>query len=227
MIPRACGSGGIGHSEWSNFVTRMNLRSFLLLLAAFALPLAAEDEKSAVIAVQPLGPVKAERLAVVKQGLEQAFGVTVELRKASPLPKSAWYAPRARYRADTLLDHLKETAGPKPPVVIGITEKDISCTKDEHVDWGIFGLGELDGRACIASTFRLGARGADEKKLRERLRKVAIHEVGHVTGLPHCPKAGCVMQDAEASINTVDRESGAFCAECKAAGLKWIAEKAK
>jgi archaemetzincin len=205
----------------------MNLRTLLLLLATFALPLAAEDAKPSVIAVQPLGPVKAERLAVVKQGLEQAFGVTVEVRKSSPLPKSAWYAPRSRYRADILLDHLHETAGPKPPVVIGITEKDISCTKDEHVDWGIFGLGELDGRTCILSTFRLGARGADEKKLRERLRKVAIHEVGHVTGLPHCPQAGCVMQDAEASIETVDRESGAFCEECKTASLKWIAEKTK
>jgi archaemetzincin len=227
VIPRAYGSGGIGHFEWSNSFTRMNLRTFLLLLATFALPLAAEDAKPSVIAVQPLGPVKAERLAVVKQGLEQAFGVTVEVRKSSPLPKSAWYAPRSRYRADILLDHLHETAGPKPPVVIGITEKDISCTKDEHVDWGIFGLGELDGRTCILSTFRLGARGADEKKLRERLRKVAIHEVGHVTGLPHCPQAGCVMQDAEASIETVDRESGAFCEECKTASLKWIAEKTK
>jgi archaemetzincin len=205
----------------------MILRSLFLLLATFAFPITAAEEKPAVIAVQPLGPVNAERLAVVKQGLEQAFGVTVEVRKSSPLPKSAWYAPRARYRADTLLDHLKETAGPKPPVVIGITEKDISCTKDQYVDWGIFGLGELDGRACIVSSFRLSARGADEKKLRERLRKVAIHEVGHVTGLPHCPKAGCVMQDAEASIDTVDRESGAFCEECKAASLKWIEGKTK
>jgi archaemetzincin len=205
----------------------MNLRTFLLLLLAFVLPLSAADERPAAIAVQPLGPVKAERLAIVKQGLEQAFGVAVEVRKSIPLPKSAWYAPRSRYRADTLLDHLHETAGPKPPVVIGITEKDISATKGEHVDWGIFGLGELDGRTCIVSTFRLGARGADEKKLRERLRKVAIHEVGHVTGLPHCPKAGCVMQDAEASIDTVDRETGAFCAECKATSIKWIEEKAQ
>lgn len=224
-MPRACSSGGIGQDQVVIPYSAMTFRSFLFLL--LALPIAAAEEKPAAIAVQPLGPVKAERLAVVKQGLEQAFGVAVEVRKSIPLPKSAWYAPRARYRADTLLDHLHETAGPKPPVVIGITEKDISCTKDEHVDWGIFGLGELDGRTCIVSTFRLGARGADEKKLRERLRKVAIHEVGHVTGLPHCPKAGCVMQDAEASIETVDRESGASCEECKAASLKWIAEKTK
>lgn len=205
----------------------MNLRTFLLLLCAFALPAFAVEEKPAAIAIQPLGPVKAERLTMVKQGLEQSFGVTVTLLESRALPKSAWYPPRGRYRAEKLLDHLMEAVDAKHPIVIGITEKDISTTKDEHEDWGIFGLGELDGRACIVSTFRLGARGADEKKLRERLRKVAIHEVGHVTGLPHCPKAGCVMQDAEASIDTVDRETGTFCETCKVAGLKWIGEKAK
>jgi predicted Zn-dependent protease len=36
-----------------------------------------------------------------------------------------------------------------------------------------------------------------------------------------------VMQDAEASIETVDRESGTFCEACKAASLKWIAEKTR
>lgn len=201
-------------------------RLLLLLLLAFSRLMAAE-EKPAPIALQPLGGVKAERIDVVKRGLEQAFGVTVILLENRPLPKSAWYAPRGRYRADNLLEHLKEVVPAKHPVVIGITEKDISTTKDEHVDWGIFGLGELDGRSCVVSTFRLGAGGADEAKLRERLRKVAIHEVGHVTGLPHCPQAGCVMQDAEASIQTVDRESGAFCDSCKATSLKWLQDKSK
>lgn len=202
----------------------MTIRSLLPLLFGIALPVFAEAEKPAVIAVQPLGKVTAERLQVVKNGLEQAYGVSVELMKAAPLPQSAWYAPRGRYRADKLLDHLNESAAPRHRIVIGITEKDISTSKAEHVDWGIFGLGEVDGRVCVVSTFRLGARGADEKKLRDRLRKVAIHEVGHVTSLPHCPKAGCVMQDAESSIETVDRESGAFCDPCKSTSLKWITE---
>ncbi|MCW1921025.1 hypothetical protein OKA05_00570 [Luteolibacter arcticus] len=205
----------------------MILRRALLLLLAFAKLAVAEEEKPAMIALQPLGPVKAERIAVVKRGLEEAFGVKVALLENRPLPKSAWYAPRSRYRADDLLEHLKEIVPAKHPVVIGITEKDISTTKDEHVDWGIFGLGELDGRSCIVSTFRLGARGADEAKLRDRLRKVAIHEIGHVTGLPHCPQATCVMQDAEASIETVDRETGIFCEPCKAASLKWLQDKSK
>lgn len=205
----------------------MSFRSLVLLLFAFAMPTSIAAEKAAFIAIQPLGKVAPERLEVARQGLARSFGVTVEVLETRPLPKTAWYPPRSRYRADRLLDHLKDIVDAKHPVVIGITEKDISATKDEHVDWGIFGLGELDGRSCIVSTFRLGARGADETKLRERLRKIAIHEVGHVTGLPHCESAGCVMQDAEASIDTVDRESGAFCEGCKAACQKWVGEKAK
>lgn len=201
----------------------MILRALLLLTAAIS----AAESRPAFIAVQPLGPVTAERLTIVKQGLEQAYGVPVQVMKTQPLPKSAWYAPRSRYRADKLLDHLNTTAHTSHPVLIGITEIDISSTKGEHIDWGIFGLGEVDGRACVVSTFRLNARGADEAKLRERLRKVAIHEVGHVTGLLHCPTVGCVMQDAESSIDTVDNETGTFCEECKTTNTKWIAKHGK
>lgn len=189
---------------------------FLLLTAIFS---HAEPEKQTVIAIQPLGEVNQERLNIVKKGLEDAFGLKVETLEAKPLPKEAWYEPRSRYRADKLLTFLGDQTDVKYRIVIGLTAKDISTTKGEHEDWGIFGLGELDGRVCLVSSFRLNARGADEAKLRERMRKVAIHEVGHVMGLDHCPTKGCVMRDAESSILTVDEETGEFCKECKA-GLK-------
>ena len=88
-------------------------------------------------------------------------------------------------------------------------------------------MGELAGRACVVATFRRGARGADEKQLRGRLRKVAIHEVGHVMGLEHCPQDGCVMRDAESSIATVDGESGKFCEKCKSGWEAWLREIGK
>lgn len=201
------------------------MRSLFCSLLLLAGPLAAE-EKPAAIAIQPLGKVNAQHLAEVKAGLEKSYGLRVELLAMRLLPKEAWYEPRGRYRAEKLLTHL-DTAVPaaQAAVVIGITEKDISTTKDEHVDWGIFGLGDLVGRTCVVSTFRLSARGADEKKLRDRLRKIAIHEIGHVAGLEHCPTAGCVMRDAEASIAKVDAESGEFCAACKERATEGLTRK--
>lgn len=100
--------------------------------------------------------------------------------------------------------------------IVGLTEKDISTTKGEIEDWGVFGLGYLPGKACIVSTFRLGAKAepADAERIkRERLVKVVIHEIGHNFGLDHCPEIRCTMQDAMGSILTVDRENG-FCRKC-------------
>ncbi len=175
----------------------------------------AEPAKEIIIAIQPLGDVKQVRLDIVKKGLEDAFGLKVETLATKPLPKEAWYEPRSRYRAEKILTFLDDKTVDQYRIVIGLTSKDISTTKDEHEDWGIFGFGEVGGRVCVVSTFRLNARGADEAKLRERMRKVAIHEVGHVMGLDHCPEKGCIMQDAESSIVTVDEENGQFCETCK------------
>lgn len=198
------------------------MRSFAVAAVLALAPALAATPPPAVIALQPCGEVKPEHLAVVKEGLEQAYGLPVTTLPTKALPKAAWYAPRQRYRADVLLDDLTNQPPATCRIVIGLTAKDISVTKDQHEDWGIFGLGEIDGRACVVSTFRLGARGANEAKLRDRLRKVAIHEVGHVMGLPHCPSAGCVMRDAEASITTVDAETGACCESCAKAWRQWV-----
>lgn len=207
-----------------NLIMRQLLALTFLLFSGRVL---AEGPAAVTIAVQPLDAVKAERLAVVKKGLEEAFGLKVELLASRPLPKEAWYAPRGRYRAEKLLDDLSAKTAANYQIVVGVTAKDISTTKGEHEDWGIFGLGELDGRVCVVSTFRLGARGAGEKQLRDRLRKVAVHEAGHVMGLEHCPREGCVMRDAESSIATVDGETGKFCAECTAGWHSWLKDQAQ
>lgn len=200
-----------------------------LILATFTClqTTAAESPPRILIAIQPLDNVKAERLEVVKQGLEESFGLKVDILTEKPPAKAAWHAPRGRYRAEKLLDQLNDDVSIKYRIVVGVTGKDISTTKGDHEDWGIFGLGEVGGRACVLSTFRLAARGADETHLRERLRKVAIHEVGHVVGLEHCPREGCVMHDAESSIATVDGESGKFCESCQAGWERWLREAGK
>ena len=96
----------------------------------------------------------------------------------------------------------------KPVKIFGLTAVDISTTKDDVKDCGIFGLGTLDGATCVISTFRLGARKASAAKRIERLIKVVNHEIGHTFGLDHCPTPHCLMEDAK---GTVDSEDGGFC----------------
>ena len=129
------------------------------------------------------------------------------LVKTMPLPSSAFYAPRNRYRADSLINYLSRL-GNAGTVIIGLTDKDISTTKDNLRDWGIMGLGFQPGDACVISTFRLSkARSTGQ------FYKLALHELGHTEGLPHCSNKTCLMRDAEGS-NHLDEERG-FCEPCK------------
>ncbi len=131
----------------------------------------------------------------------------LNLLKPIALPKRAYYAPRNRYRADTLI-YILRNATEDGHVTMGLTNKDISAEKGKVFDYGIMGLAYQPGKSCVVSTYRLS-----KKNINEQFFKVAIHELGHTQGLPHCPNKTCLMTDAEGK-NKTDNESG-FCDKCK------------
>jgi len=187
-----------------------------LFLSFFIIPLhATEKPKKTIIAVQPYKGFSKELTKLVAKGLEADYEMTVVILPVTALPKEAYYKPRSRYRADILLDYLGADVNVPFTKIIGLTHKDISTTNGEHYDWGIFGLGSMGGKPCVVSTFRLRARGANDKLFRQRLARVATHEIGHTLGLPHCPNKNCNMVDAEGSILSVDKGTGKLCAPCK------------
>jgi len=158
------------------------------------------------IAVQPFSDITADEAKYVFTGLKNIYSHVI-LLKAIPLPQAAFYPLRNRYRADSLINFLSvNTAADQ--VTIGLTGKDISTSKDSIADWGVMGLGFCPGKACIASSFRL----SKSQKLNQ-LFKVAIHELGHTQGLPHCTVKYCFMRDAEGH-NPTDEEKD-FCPRCK------------
>lgn len=140
----------------------------------------------------------------------------VELKKSIPLPKTAFNPQRQRYRADTIIAYLHRKNTQKD-LTIGLTNKDISATKNKIQDWGVMGLGYCPGNTCVASTFRL-----NKEKAAIQLFKVAIHELGHTQGLAHCKIKYCFMRDAEGK-NPTDEETD-FCLNCKKFLLKkgWV-----
>jgi len=156
--------------------------------------------------------------AAIAEGLERELQVRVETMPARPLPEEAYYAPRRRYRADTLLEHLGPLLEDAPPhvKVLGFTARDISTTARGAYDWGVFGLGDLGGRSAVLSTFRLRRRVRDQDHFRFRVVTTAVHEVGHTLGLEHCTEHRCVMNDAHGSIRPVDESTGSLGRECRA-----------
>jgi archaemetzincin len=168
-----------------------------------------------MVALQPLGKVSPEAVQSAQAAMADFWGADVQILPAQPLPSSAWYEPRHRYRAGRLLDWLAALVVPQADRVVGLTGSDISTTKDSYSDWGIFGLGQLGGRVCVVSTYRLGKGVGGHDLPRARLVKVLNHEMGHTFGLEHCTTAHCLMEDAQGSMSTVDAEPGGLCAVCR------------
>jgi archaemetzincin len=159
-----------------------------------------------VIVIQPFNDLPLSQAESVQKEIAKICAGT-QLRNAIPLPQSSYYQPRNRYRADSLIRYLS-AYGSADTVLIGLTSKDISTVKNNIPDWGVMGLGYCPGNACVVSTFRLS-----KTNLANQFYKVAIHELGHTQGLPHCKNKSCFMRDAEGG-NHLNEETD-FCPQCK------------
>src|SRR5262245_34294471 len=165
--------------------------------------------------VQPLGDeLAAEDSELVKTALEALIGLSVKVLPRAPLPANAWYPARRRYRADRLLDFLDPRLPADGTRILGLTGTDISTTKGKVFDWGVLGLGRVDGASSVISRLRCALQSRGPRPRRRRLATVAGHAPGHTLGLEHCPNRGCLMEDAEGRVATCDREYD-FCPRCR------------
>lgn len=177
-------------------------------------------DNSVEISLVNFGNIDESQIEFVKSTLENKFKIDSIILFDQELPKEAYYKPRNRYRADKLIKFLKENY--ETDKVIGITNKDISTTVDEHEDWGIMGLAYRSGKSCVVSTFRTFRNAKSDTHKNERLKKVTIHEFGHTLGLSHCENSKtCVMRDANGKVATID-ETDDFCDKCNSQIKKYL-----
>jgi archaemetzincin len=181
-------------------------RPITLLTIFFCLFCSCKTNHDKVILIQPYSDFNEKLSGQVHKQMMDIYP-NIVIAKTIPLPIGAYYKLRDRYRADSLIKYMSRSIG-QDTIVIGMTTRDISTTKDSIADWGIMGLGYCPGNACVVSTFRLS-----KTKLSDQFYKVALHELGHTLGLKHCPDKTCLMRDAEGG-NPLDKEKD-FCPSCK------------
>ncbi|REC63495.1 Zn-dependent protease [Chryseobacterium pennae] len=166
-----------------------------------------QEQKAAItILIQPFRDIPSEKVGKVTEGIRKVYP-NIKVLDAIDFPGNAYYKERNRYRADSIIKFLSAETK-EGFVTIGLTSKDISVTKGNVKDFGVMGLGYRPGKACVASNFRLNKINSDEQ-----FYKIAIHELGHTQGLPHCPEKMCFMRDAEGKNPT--NEETDFCKKCK------------
>lgn len=206
----------------------MRLRfNFTLLVVVFFLAslvgCAGKQSSRKVVAIQPVGNVSKTQIEIAKVALDSVYRVKVIVLKTIEPPAETFVNIKTpRYRADKLIAWLKDQKADSVDYIMGLTGYDISVSKTDgagnikepksrYEDFGIFGLGYRPGNSCVVSYFRLGE---DTTKMKDRLSKICVHELGHNLGLPHCENKSCVMTDAVEKISSIDNARLKLCEKC-------------
>ncbi len=183
-------------------------------------------EPSKRIAIQLYGDFSIAKADTIAKTISVFYKMKTTILPPIQLPKTAFVDIKSpRYRADSIIRIQNRTLARPFDFVIGLTNKDISVTKKgtdgnilkpewKYNDFGIMGLGYCPGNSCIVSTYRL--KSSNKELELARLKKVAIHELGHNLGLPHCKNTHCVMTSAAEKSSTIDNEYLELCKKCNA-----------
>ncbi|UCE23063.1 MAG: archaemetzincin family Zn-dependent metalloprotease [Candidatus Aminicenantes bacterium] len=164
----------------------------------------------------PIGSTEQSVLEVLDRELEKAFSSGVERHEKMGLPQDAFDPRRNQYFCPHIMNTLRsfielENEGDK---VLGIADVDLYVSGLNFV----FGQAELGGHFAVISLTRLRQSyyglPEDTKIFQERTIKEAVHELGHVHGLEHCPESTCVMHFSN-SLDDTDRKSTSFCSRCQ------------
>lgn len=177
----------------------------------------AVHQDSSIMALLPIGDVDPQRVVIIAEELRSFYGMSIRILPKRGHFKQAKLENTYRYSASMVLSLLKPLKPADCDKILGITDVDIFTRKEVkgvvYPHWGIFGLGTMPGTECVVSDFRLRKFG---KKANEFMVLVALHEVGHNLGLPHCDKhPHCLMNDAKGTAKTLFQEKKWLCGYCR------------
>jgi archaemetzincin len=182
------------------------------------LTLAANPSPAAPLSIHliPCGPVKPGIFEVLKEGLKKELGTQVTRGEGMALPEGAYDSHRRQYRAEAFLPSLAACRRDSRELVLGVTEVDLYIRGLNFV----FGLAHPGEKCAIISLARLNPQFYGEPAapglLGVRALKEAVHELGHLLGLGHCPEPSCIMFFSNSLMDT-DRKGPGFCPRCQVA----------
>jgi len=166
-----------------------------------------------------IGPTTDYSLNTLKDQVSRRFPrYQVETLEPIGEPAEAYDSFRDQYHSTRILVALDELIqSTHVELMLGVTPLDLYVPSMNFV----FGEARCPGRVAVISTARLKPiHPNDLNLLGNRVAKEAVHEIGHMLGLKHCPDSLCVMHFSE-RLSDTDRKQEDFCAECNH-NLKWL-----
>jgi len=172
------------------------------------------ERKGERIILLPVGTVEKFILEILSDAISRTFNCPVAIHEKMNVPEEAYNRTRNQYSSSQILEKMRSFVKlEKGEKALGVADVDLYVQGLNFV----FGEADLGGRLAIISLTRLKQSfyglPDDRSLFLHRAIKEAVHELGHVYGLGHCPDFRCVMHFSNSLLDT-DRKSACFCPRC-------------
>jgi len=182
----------------------------LPLIGLMVVPATAAPLTIRLISVGSLPPVL---LGFLQDGVTRELGAIVRMGGNLPLPASCPEGA-GQYPGDPFLAALAAARPRGEEVILGVTGVVLTVAGLNFV----FGLAAPPSRCAVISLARLYpefyGQPRDPRLFKARAVKEAVHELGHLLGLGHCPDPACVMSFSNSLADT-DKKGPGFCDHCR------------
>lgn len=169
---------------------------------------------SAPVMLVPIGKVDPAPIERLRPALEEIYRRPTAIHKALPVPKYAFNPTRGQFHSAAILKRVEALYDNKWDCAIGFTDVDLFVPEVPF----IFGEADRSTRSAIISLTRLmpesGPTDNRNELAHKRLVSEAIHQLGLIRGLAHCPNNRCVMFYA-ATAQDIDKRGSSMCANCR------------
>jgi archaemetzincin len=165
------------------------------------------------IILAPIGELPPGLLDPIARIVSDAFGfetIPVSILREIEFARDP---DRNQYHSTPILQRLADEAPARAIKVAALCRVDLFIPILTYV----YGEAQLNGRACIISSYRLedGLVGSEPSdRFISRMAKETVHELGHTFDLRHCPDPACLMHYCR-NESDVDHKSDQFCRYCK------------
>jgi archaemetzincin len=152
-------------------------------------------------------------IELLRRRLAEFLRCQVQLGEQIGLQEDEFIPARSQYRASLVLRRLRKLV-PEGAFLLAVTGSDLF---EEGLNF-VFGEADALHRCAVISLKRLQlvvpGRPLTRSLFTHRVLTEAVHEIGHLAGLGHCPEPTCVMHFSNSLVDT-DRKGPAFCKDCR------------